>query len=478
MTPLRTLVAWLHPHGSLAAQAAPRGALPWASLGLVLASGSGAYAQDLTGTYNPSSQRIEVQVITWGEDCGTRPESQVVQPLGPVHVKPDGAHLVLRFTDRTLRTNGCWSPNPAVKLVSATSADGRFRAECKTPQGDAKRELGRYMTTVAAGVIELLEESDYDWQLKKSHCVAKLRMTQTLTSTKLPLSVASPPSTPAPASVDAAVAAPAACVPGAPTRLRVRPAEAHIAPGERVCFSVRAWDAAGCSVELAASAVSYALQRREGLEGTLSGACFKAADTTALAEGQFKLVATSAGLRSEANIAVSAPDLSDITARRGPSSSGPLGSQRGADETALESGIRAVASSSHGMLRLGVAIAGLATLLSLIAIGALRMARRQLSGPPPPRPSAPAPASVPPAPALPVIAVPALEGPQRICPRCRRGYPPGSQRCDNDGETLLDYDVFAKQSAPRAAARHCQECGEPLTPQSLFCGRCGAKAGG
>ena len=271
-----------------------------------------------------------------------------------------------------------------------------------------------------------------------------------------------------------------ACVPGKPTRQRLRPAEFRIGPGERVCFSARAFDAAGCPVELAADALSYTLQRPAGLQGTLTGACFKAAANTALAEGQFKVSASGAGLRAEASVTVSAPDLSDITARRGPNSSGPLGSQSGAEETALESGIRTVASGSHGMLWLGVAVAGLATLLSLIAVGALRIARRQLSRPPPARPSAPTePASAPPPPPLPSIPAPESmpSGPQRICPRCRRGYPPGSLRCANDGEALLDYDVFAKQSAPRSAPRHCPECGEPLAIDSVFCGSCGTKVG-
>lgn len=460
---------------------------------LLLGAGGVAGAQDagigVAGTYRASPQRLDVQVVTWGEDCGPRPSSQVLETKGTVTVKEEGAHLSLRFPERTLKTNGCWSPNLAVKLISATSAGGRYRAECKTPAGDAKREVGRYAATAAGGKIELLEESEYDWQLKTSHCVAKLRMTQTLTSTRLP----APAPTPAPAVADPAPtpATPAACVPGTAARLRLRPPEAHIAPGERVCFSPRAVDAEGCTVPLADSAVNYTLVRPSGVQGSITAGCFRAAANAALAEGTFKVAASALGLHAEASVTVSTPDLSDITARRGPASGAGVGSQGAFEETALESGVRAVASGSHGSLWLGVIIASLAGVLSVVAIAALRVARRQnvraqevqrlsrarkssREG----APSSPAPAPVAPArPAAPAAAAPVAvaSGPQRICPRCRRGYPPGSLRCESDGETLLDYDIFAKQATAKSPSRHCPACGEAMTPDSVFCGSCGHK---
>jgi ribosomal protein S27AE len=465
---------------------------------LLAASGITAAAQaqsgSVAGSYRAAPQRIDVQVMTWGEDCGARPTSQVIEERGNVSVKEEGAHLTLRFSDRTLKTNACWSPNPATRLVSATSANGRYRAECKTPDGDAKREIGRYTASAAAGKIELLEESDYNWQLKSSHCVAKLRMTQTLTSTRLPVE---PPDASTPVQPTAPVAAPTpaatpACVPGPAARLRLRPNDARIAPGERVCFTPRAVDAAGCNVELSDEAVSFTLVRPSGVQGTLTGGCFRAAANTALAEGVFKVVVNAVGLRAEASVRVSVPDLSDITARRGPNSSGAIGSAGSADETALESGVRAVASGSHGMLWLGLTIAGLASLLSIAAIAALRIARRQAStAAPTPRRSkaelearasarqqeqgqdslAPSPRAKPSQRPAPVAT-----GPQRICPRCRLGYPPGTDRCASDGEALLDYEVFAKQGATEA--RHCPECGERLLADSVFCGRCGHRLGG
>lgn len=463
-------------------------ALTWAASAARAESG-------FAGSYRASPMRIEAQVSAWGVDCGTRPQSQVIEQQGKVEVRDQGAHLVLRFPDRSLRTDSCWSPNPAVKLTSATSVEGRFRAECKTAPGDAKREIGRYSLTASPGKLELLEESDYDWQLNKSHCIAKVRITQTLVDARKPAPPAPPAEEPVPAPAAApAPAAPekAACVPGPVARIRLRPSDARIAPGERVCFTIKAFDAAGCAAQPPAEA-SLSLTKPGGAQGTLTGTCFRAAPSAALAEGVFKVVASTSDLRSEANVTVSALDLSDITARRGPSGTGALGPSGPVEETALESGIRAVASGSHGLLWLGLSLAGVAGVLSLVAVGALRALRRQANqareaqalesaefSAPVPRPSAGAavrPVSPAPTPAeVPAVAAAVAKGPQRVCPKCRRGYAPGTARCAADGEALLDYDQFMKRAQDSAAPpRACPQCGERLAAGAMFCGLCGHK---
>jgi hypothetical protein len=448
-----------------------------------------ARAESFAGSYRPSPLRIEAQVSAWGVDCGTRPQSQVIEQAGKVEVRAQGAHLLLRFSDRSVRTDACWSPNPAVKLVSATAVEGRFRATCKTTAGDAKRESGQYSLTATPGRLELVEESDYDWQLNQSHCVAKVRITQTLVDAR----EAAPPAPPvADAGAPPAPVEKPACTPGPVTRLRLRPSEARVAPGERVCFTIKALDAAGCPSVLAADALTLSLTKPSGAQGTLQGTCFKTAPSAALAEGVFKVVASTGNVRSEASVTVSALDLSDITARRGPSGSGPIGASGPINETPLESGIRAVASGSHGLLWLGVSLAGLASLLSLLAIGALRALRRQARATEqrqsiesaefsaPIRRAPPAAMAHPVAPAatpaeVPAVAAPA-KGPQRVCPKCRRGYAPGTARCAADGEALLDYGEFMKRAQEGdAPPRACPQCGGRLAAGAMFCGLCGHK---
>lgn len=438
------------------------------------------------GAYRASPQKIEAVVSTWGEDCGPKPQSAVLNETSSVTVSDVGSHLSLRFPDRTLRTDTCWSPNPAVKLASSTVVNKRYQADCKTAAGDAKREQGRYVVTASPGRLELVEESQYDWQLKASHCVAKVRVTQTLTSGDKPPpdasvpdaapAVVAPPPEPDPEPVDKT------CKPGAPARLRLRPAESRIAPGDRVCFTAKVVDGAGCVVGSAPSA-TFHLSKPQGAEGSLSGSCFKAAANAALAEGQFKISASSVGLRADATITVSAPDLSDITARRGPSASQSVGAGGVEGETVLESGVRAVASGSHGLLWLGLSVAGLAAMLSVIAIVALRLVKRRALAAPRvapepvsfrPAPRAPEPAA-PPAAVVPAAPAKPASTAQRICPRCRRGYAPGTDRCTTDGTELVDYADFVKQAEPKAAYRHCPECGAQLAADSVFCGSCGHK---
>lgn len=481
-----------------AAPAAPgsraSGALPtrplWLLGALALALSNwpfrnGAEAQSgIAGNYASAPQKLEATVSAWGEDCGPRPQSQTFDEQVTVKVSEEGAHLVLKYPDRTLRTNGCWSPNVAMKLISATSANGRYRAECRTAQGDAKKETGRYTVTSSNGKLELVEESEYDWQLKSSHCEAKVRMTQTLSYGDKPavvLDAAVPDAAPVAEQADPT----SACVPGAAARIRVRPSEARVGPGERVCFTVRAFDAAGCGKDLAPSAVDFSLAKPNGAEATLSGACFKAAGNAALAEGIFRVSASSGGLRDQASVSVSAVDLSDITARRGPSGSSPLGPTIPNNETVFESGVRAVSSGSHGLLWLSLSLAGVAAVLSGIAFMALRLTRRRaasaalLASQRPPRPSrgdAPI-VTPPPASAAPPAKPPRQDGPQRICPRCRRGYAPFTERCATDNEPLLDYADFLKRSEQQAAPRSCPKCGEALASDAVFCGRCGHKTG-
>lgn len=457
---------------------------------LALSSSSGAEAQSgFAGTYRASPQRIEAVVTTWGEDCGPKPQSTVDNAQPSVVVTDVGSHLSLRFPDRTLRTDTCWSPNTAIKLVSSTVVNKRYQAECKTAVGDAKREQGRYVIVASVGQLELTEESQYDWQLKASHCVAKVKMTQTLTSGNKPLVDASVPDAALPDAKVAEVVEPepveTGCVPGAPTRLRLRPAESRIAPGDRVCFSARAFDAKGCAINVVEGKLDFRLTRPSGAEGVLVGNCFRAAGNAALAEGQFKISVSQDGLKADATITVSAPDLSDITARRGPSSSGSVGQGAADRETVLESGIRAVASGSHGLLWLGLSVAGLAAVLSIVAIVGLRVVRRRAATAQPsfPEPAQQRPPSVPVAPAVRVEtpAIPAQPpqptgaGGQRICPQCRRGYAPGTDRCTSDGTQLVDYADFVKQAEPKAAFRHCPECGGKLAADSVFCGSCGHK---
>ncbi|HEY6878620.1 MAG TPA: zinc ribbon domain-containing protein, partial [Polyangiales bacterium] len=376
----------------------------------------------------------------------------------------------LTFPDRTLRSDGCWSPNPAVKVSSSSVVNGKWRVECKTQPGDAKQERGVY--TITASVVdqhaqlELVEESNYDWQLKQSHCVAKVRIIQRMSRGGVIVEPA---------------AATAPCVPGPLAKLRLRPGDARIAPGEKQCFTVRGTDAAGCAVPLEHDALSWELKKPNGATGTLSGGCFKAASNAAEAEGRFEISVSAGGVHDNAQLDVTTTDLSDIIARR--SAGGDLDVSDDGDGLASALGIEAVVNQSSLAVKLAISALLLACIGASIALllrrrprAKKKRARRMAadeddeddSGHPPRHSAINS--------LAPRTGDLAGSGEQFICPTCRRGVPEGVARCPHDGTKPVPYAEFVKAAREaEAGARTCPSCGAQVVSGALFCGKCGTK---
>jgi hypothetical protein len=435
---------------------------------------------DWTGKYTAGASTLQAEVTTWGEDCGPRPESATDNAKPKVEVTARGSQLTLKFPDRTLKTDGCWSPNPAVKVSKTSGGDGTWRSECKTGSGDAKQERGVY--TLRASVIdqhaqlELIEESSYDWQLKQSHCVAKVRISQRMSRGGV---IAEPVPPPAPPPVVAEPAKPGPCVPGPLARLRLRPSDVRIAPGERQCFTVRGLDAAGCGVHVDASSLSWDLKKPSGASGSLSGSCFKAAARAAEAEGRFEITVASGGIRDKVALEVTTTDLSDIIARR--SSGSDLVVSEDSEGLGSVLGIEAAVKSSSLVVKLAIS----ALLLGLIgALLALLLRARAKPRRKPKRiyvdeeeededghaPRHSAINSLAPRDDASLQG----SGDQMICPTCRRGVPLGVARCPNDGTVPVAYSEFVK-AARGVPSVTCPSCGAQLTSGAQFCGVCGHK---
>lgn len=413
---------------------------------------------DYAGSYRASARETRVEITTWGEDCGPRPQNATEATSGNVQVTMQAAQLVLGFPDRALRTDRCWSPNPAVRVTSSVATTARWRTECRTPDSDAKREHGVYtLTATSRETLELLEESAYDWQLKSSHCIAKVRVTQKLARGAAPL--VEPKTEPEAASTS--------CTPGPLARLRLRPTEALIGPDERVCFTVRGTDAVGCAVPLTNAELKWSLVKPEAATGTLASNCFRAATRAAEAEGRFQVVVARGSIRTEAAVSVVPQDLSDITARRGTRRGGGASEDEEDGGITAVLGIDAVVSSSVGV-RVALAAALLALLAGLGWLLHLRARRR----------AARRRRATPSRPAKPSRAAPSISGAdeQLICPQCRQGYPGGTERCARDGARPIPYAEFVRQAqAAESGALTCPACGAQLAAGALFCGTCGAK---
>lgn len=424
------------------------------------------------GDWRAGPMRIEVAVESWGGDCGPRPQSTTIPGGSTVRVTQSGDDLT--FAGRPQRTTrGCWSENASVRRVSSRYESNTWTVVCRTPENDPRAEVGTY-TLRAAGPdrLEFRDVSRYDWALNESRCVASITSTQTFQRTSGPAAqpVISEPEPAVPAQAPS-------CSPGSPDRITMRPSQATIEPGGRTCFVARVVDARGCAI--AGRTPRFELRQPEGARARLDGTCFVAAESAAAGEGEFLLVAREGSLEAQARIRVRTPDLSDLIARR--AEGGGAVSLDDA-ETISEEAARLAARSepeSRGGLGWIIGLSAIGFVMVMAgAIGLLVHGRRKKRGsptmPPPPREHH-APQEIP-------VSLPALDLPPpsipsepKICPRCRRGYPPDAERCPQDGASLLKYAEFMEKSANDAqATKICPTCGARFPASTRFCGKDGA----
>lgn len=415
-----------------------------ASLGLALVSVAVPARADgpFEGDYRSGTRTMDVSVTNWGTDCGPRPQAST-SAGGNVHITQSGDHLTIGR--RT--TRGCWSDNPAVRLVTSSVESGAWRIVCRTPTDDPRRETGTY-TLRASGTerLEFRDVTQYDWQLNESHCEATMTVTQTFERVGGAVATPTPTPTPTPAAPEEP-----ACTPGAPARLALRPARQDVEPGVRACVTARVVDAAGCWVRSESASLSI----DSTSFGTLRGNCVETS-----ASGDIVITARGAGFEERATISVHTIDLTGLTAARTNDGTAPD------DATATseaESGIAAstVVAGRRTPIWL-IALAGVGLLVTLGAVVGLLTRKKKTPARPRTSMASPAPAPLNEAPAEPAEAL--------ICPMCRRTYP-GETICPKDHEPLVPYATFAAKKAE--AQRVCPSCGTSYASHIEFCGKDG-----
>jgi hypothetical protein len=440
---------------------------------------------DWSGSWNAGPTQVNVTVESWGPDCPERPSSATNAGGGAVRIAEEGDHLVI-YGRETLRTNGCWSENRALRVRSSSYSDGNWNTQCATPQNDSRRETGRYsLRSAGPDQLTFSERSEFDWQLNESHCEFTMTRRQTFTRvTGRPAQPAAP-----------------ACEPGAPARLRLSPRDETIEPGDRVSFRAVVVDDDACAVR--DSRITWTLERPEGRTAVFANGVFIAAPSAAEGEGDFVVVARSGSLEERAVVHVRPLDLSDVMAQR---TGG--GIVQAPDEEAIATGAAGVSAETVGEER-GIPLyawIGAGAGLVLFAIGALLLLLRKK-----PAPAAVAPAPPPKSDSIAVassrrvayqicpvcnreyddpklgfcpvdgaeLKPPGEEsaGQPLICPTCRRGYAPGSRICARDQTELVPYSVFIEQSkhTEEADRRICPQCGTGYGATVRFCGKDGAE---
>jgi len=397
----------------------------------------GVAQESLSGSWEAGATSMEVAVQSWGKDCGPRPQSSQSSGGGNVQVEQRGQVLTIRGADRDVRSDRCWSPNSNMRRVSSSAADGLWTTRCKTAADDPRQEIGTY-TLKALSVDRMLYQdvSHFDWKLKDSTCIATITTTQTLirrAAARGEPAATSPGSKAPRADGQPAAATAPPCVPGPPARLLVRPRRADLELGQRQCFHARVLDAKGCAIE--GVEPSWQLDHGRAIKGSLQGSCFLAGERSAEAEGAFKVIASHAGLKDEAEIQVSAVSLPALLAKRM-----ETGAVKGEPEPAVEAPTERAESTSRVAAKTlaepgsdrrwliwisALLAAAAAVLLLLRARPRARQARkRKTLASVAELPSAPTPTPTPMR--------------LRRCPTCGASYPETSAFCGTDGSALTE----------------------------------------
>ncbi|MBZ0116085.1 MAG: hypothetical protein K8H88_03805 [Sandaracinaceae bacterium] len=423
----------------------PRSLLLVVSLAALLASpvrAEGPYE----GQWREGPMSIDVQVVSWGGDCGPRPQSTSAGGGGTFNITQSGDQLTFHLR-REQTTRSCWSENRAVRRVSSSYQSGTWRIVCRTPAEDSRSETGTYtLQALGEDRLQFRDVSQYDWQLNESRCLATITTTQSFTR------VAG--TTPTPATPTPEPERPR-CTAGEPARVILRPTEAEVEPGGEICFTARAVDAAGCAVQR-----RITLQIASGA-GQMRGSCYHAGAEA----GSAQVRASLGELGAEARVTVRTFDLSDLIARR--SETGSVGSGAPEDasaDTAARVSARAVDGGRSMLWAIGGGGAGLVVVVALAALLLSRKKRKKSSK----RARRPPPEATPMD--EPERAPPRADSSDRICPTCRRGYPPGEERCPHDGATLVPYAEFL---ASQPKENVCPACGERYPAHVRFCGKDG-----
>ncbi|MCP4677159.1 MAG: zinc ribbon domain-containing protein [Deltaproteobacteria bacterium] len=268
-----------------------------------------------------------VKIEGWGDHCGPKPVSHSSKKKRSVEIEQHGKHLV--FSKGGLRTDQCGSPNPRLSSVSSAAGAGSWKRLCETPKNDPKYERGEYKL-VAKGdnKLEYTANSTFNWTLKGDHCVAssverrayvRVSKVKKAKSKEKPKVGKNEKKLDPPGDIfdedDEEDVKPGCEEPGPARRLILQPRKARLGPSERVCFRSIAVDENGCRTTVKANWT--VTQGGRAVSGLLTATgCFRAGDTAAESEGDYKVVARAEGRTGSAEVSVLFPDLGELLAAR------------------------------------------------------------------------------------------------------------------------------------------------------------------
>lgn len=456
----------------------PTHLVPVLGLLWVCLAASSARAADLPpGAFTLAAGGTQVDVSSWGPDCGPRPTDQRDAGGAAYDLTAAGALTAPRGAPPLFAPGVCRAATGLPDLAEQRAGD-IYR--CRARAGAARQVEGRVsLKAPDPNTIEVRHQFTYDWRLKGSHCAVKVQGRWRLTRST-------------PLTAPDAAAPPTRCAaPGPPAALDAKGSRRRaVKTGGRIALAVRAQDAAGCPVaqtptfEASEGAISDAgVLDVRGVEAgrtitvtarladqavefqvrVVGDADYSAlaAETPALVEGELAPLPPQAGAGVGAGSAAPT-DEGDLTTRV---------------LLALFIGFAIVAVGLGLWVTLRTVRARRATLFDDDAMARLDAASRGPAGADP----VPAEDDALTAQATAPLGSGGSSGPPRWCPTCERSFGDETRFCPFDGTTLEEVtggplDAAAPAVATgRARERVCPECGRHYPEDVLFCGVDGAR---
>ncbi len=478
-----------------------------------------ARAQGLGGEYTEGATKVNVNIHSWGDDCGPKPKSYTTKAKGKkVTVTTSGDHLVF---SNGRSTKKCWSANIKLQRLSVTKKGNSWTIVCKSSPEDSHQEHGKYVVTAAGNKITVKDTSNYNWKLKESVCKATIVIDRVFTKAGDATEPEPEPEPPPPVKTVIKPTIekeypeeppPKKCKEmGAPVKLAVFPASAETSPGHKVCFNAYAVDKNGCRLHVKPE---WKLNKESSdRSGRIDGNCFVPGDNAADSEGVFRVVAEYSYYTAGSKVVVKSQYIEDLIAvNLDPTGEGEGEQQQGGDgggkvagadeqvEVPLAGGRRIptivfyiVPPLLLALLLVLVIVLGIASrrkkLRRRIAeLEAQRMQEEAMSGmPPDPLQAAPVPVQAmggpepPPARQRRQAQLPRTPGagaapgsapvPLMVCRVCGRELQSGSRFCPHDGSALVPVDET--DDGPQDTGMICPRCGRGYAPGTRNCGEDG-----
>jgi hypothetical protein len=443
-----------------------------AVLGVLTLAAPTRAASPFDGKWKQGPLREEYTVQRWNPSvCGPAPTTSSTGGGEVVTVALEGDILSFVGGGRVYKSNQCWDPMPTLaRDTHQRDPSGRvWRTRCSTPPADPRRAtLNTLVQATSDTHLELVETGRYEITIKDTTCIADVKRTRgyDLVQGDVPVPAVSSAPPPPP---------PACASPGEPARLEVRPSRKLLRKGESFVFGAVVLDAKGCRTD---TPIAWSVEPGGKTQVNVDP-YGRVTVPDGAPEGRAELVATAAGKSARVTVDVSSPEnYAELLAQSGLNAAGEndtasvaviaTGSIGGADARAVDDAARrrstflAIVGGLVGLLAI-VGVVGWRRskrARELEATAAARHAEkvREVEARKKERVAAHA-AQL----EAHLASVRTAEEARRkaqaqlpkICPTCRRDFPPDGSFCPHDGTRLVPMNVGA---APPASGLVCPTC--------------------